>query len=266
MKNDADHLQMSSTPILSRLTAVSIGFKTDAKRQKSVADTLKSDARSCIVWYIRHCYLCNKKMIQEFLIEQGYKLKPDGVIGPKTLSALKEYISSKSPMPFDLLSGWTMLYIRTNQSFTNKFSDFGIVIKGGDIKKIFPASTKAGDFYVFNPLTVGGITGTAVAAEQYAHNSHTFVTARNWSTLWLKAPYFKQTGSIMIYRDGNRDRLVNKVNKQIGMFGINLHRGGLASLVNRWSAGCNVAPDADWFEVCKLFSNGDVVSYCLIEA
>jgi len=208
-------------------------------------------------------------MIQKYLISRGYNLKPDGVIGPKTLSALKEHAQHLTSLSsFDVWSnrGWTMLYIRTDQVFDNKFSDIGMAVYGGEIKAAFPCSTTAGDFYVFNPLTVGGVTGVAVASSQYVIDSHEFVTARDWNTLWLKAPYFKQVKPIKIFRDGNKNRQVDKYVTQTGLFGINLHRAGTLSLVNRWSAGCNVAPDKDWFEVIKLFYNGLKVSYCLVEA
>ena len=207
------------------------------------------------------------KKLQLYLNEKGgYRLAVDGVFGERTMSALKEFLHNETTKRRygNVWQNDTILYIRTDMTFSDKFDDFGVVIKGGEIKAVFPASTTAGDFYVFNPLTVGGITGTAVSCEQYAHKSHTFVTARNWSTLWLKAPYFKQTAQIYIYRDGNKDRVVDPSRQYLGMFGINLHRAGISSLVGRWSAGCNVAPDQAWFEVCKLFNDGDVVSYCLI--
>lgn len=206
--------------------------------------------------------------IQQYLNSVGYNLKLDGSIGPKTISAAKEHAMTLTDRQgFDPWSnkGWVMLYIRTDQVFSNKFDDIGMVVFNGEVKSVFTCSTTAGDFYVFNPLTVGGVTGVAVAAPQYVRDSHVFVTSRDWNTLWLKAPYFKQVRPIKIFRDGNKDRRIDKSVTQTGLFGINLHRAGAASVVNRWSAGCNVAPDAEWFGVIKQFYNGLTASYCLVE-
>jgi len=91
------------------------------------------------------------------------------------------------------------------------------------------------------------------------------VTNKNWKFLWLNAPYFMQVRPITIYRDGNKDRLIDKLVTQFGLFGINLHRGGIAAFINGFSAGCNIVQDAMWFEVCKLFTNGQFIDYTLFE-
>lgn len=205
------------------------------------------------------------KRLQEILNANGASLTTDGIIGPKSLAALHEYVKSnltkrKWRMPTDGL-----VWIRTDKNLTNTFDDFVAVYKGGNCVMALPCSTTAGDYYVFNPLTVGGITGTAIAAEQQIIGSHQFVTAANWKFLWLNAPYFMQVRPITIYRDGNKDRVLDKKVTQFGLFGINLHRGGLAAFINGWSAGCNVVQDTMWFEVCKLFTNGQFIDYTLFE-
>ena len=203
--------------------------------------------------------------LQEILNANGATLKPDGIVGPKTLAALHEYVKSnltkrKWVMPKDGL-----VWIRTDKALTNTFDDFVAVYSKGNCVMALPCSTTAGDYYVFNPLTVGGITGTAIAAEQQIIGSHQYVTAANWKFLWLNAPYFMQVRPITIYRDGNKDRVLDKKVTQFGLFGINLHRGGLAASINGWSAGCNIVHDTNWFEVCKLFTNGQFIDYTLFE-
>jgi hypothetical protein len=118
---------------------------------------------------------------------------------------------------------------------------------------------------VFNPLTVGGITGAAVACEQQVIGSHTFTTSSNWKSLWLGAPYFMQTGAIKIFRDGNKDRNIDTAITTTGWYGINWHKGGLGTWVDNWSAGCMVVPDKHWFEMIKIFTNKQICNFTLIQ-
>ena len=205
------------------------------------------------------------KNLQTYLNSKGATLKTDGVIGPQTLTVLDSYIKTeirnrKYVMPVDGL-----VWLRTDQIFSNKYDDFVVCYKAGKIVYVAPASTTAGDFYIYNPFTVGGITGTAVAVPQQVTNSHRFVTSSNWKTLWLGAPYFMQILPITIHRDSNRDRNVDKMNKQVGLFGINFHKGGIGNWVNKHSAGCQTVPDKDWFEIIKRFNPGQVIDFTLID-
>jgi hypothetical protein len=203
------------------------------------------------------------KNLQEFLNSKGENLKVDGVVGRFTLDALDRYIQAECIKRKWYTHGNGLVWIRTDNIFSNKFDDFVAVYKGHRIVYAAPASTTAGDFYVYNPLTVGGITGTAVAVEQQVQNSHKFVSGANWANLWLGAPYFQQVAPIEIYRDGNKNNQVDKVIKQKGLFGINFHRAGVGNLVNKWSAGCQTVPDAYWFEIVKRFNPGDVIAFTL---
>lgn len=205
------------------------------------------------------------KNLQTYLNSKGATLKTDGVIGPQTLTVLDSYIKSeirkrKYVMPVDGL-----VWLRTDMVFSNKFDDFVVCYKAGRIVYVAPASTTAGDFYVYNPLTVGGVTGTAVAVAQQVINSHRFVTGANWKNLWLGAPYFQQVLPITIQRDGNKNNLVDGVTRQFGLYGINFHRAGIGNFVNKWSAGCQTVPDAHWFEIIKRFNPGQVIDFTLLD-
>ena len=205
------------------------------------------------------------KNLQTYLNSKGATLKTDGVIGPQTLTVLDSYIKTeirkrKYVMPVDGL-----VWLRTDMVFSNKFDDFVVCYKAGRIVYVAPASTTAGDFYVYNPLTVGGVTGTAVAVAQQVTKSHRFVTGANWKNLWLGAPYFQQVLPITIQRDGNKNNLVDGVTKQFGLYGINLHRAGIGNFVNKWSAGCQTVPDAHWFEIIKRFNLGQVIDFTLLD-
>jgi hypothetical protein len=206
------------------------------------------------------------KNFQTILKEKGYyKGEVDGIIGPMSLAATQQYVLDELAKRRWVKPKTEFVWIRTDQTFDNKFADIVVRFNQGKADMVLPCSTTAGDFYVFNPLSVGGITGVAVAAEQQVIDSHQFVTSKTWKSLWLGAPYFQQVRPITIYRDGNKDRIIDKKINQLGLYGINFHRAGLGSFIDRWSAGCQVVPDNPWFEAIKIFTNGQLTNYTLIE-
>jgi hypothetical protein len=206
------------------------------------------------------------KGFQQILKDRGYYTGAiDGIVGPLTLGGAKDWIDAEMNIRSWVKPVNDLVWIRTDQSFDNKFSDYVVRFNNRIADMILPCSTTPGDYYIFNPLTVGGITGAAVACEQQVIGSHKFVTSGSWSSLWLGAPYFYQSGAIEIYRDGNKDRKLDKTVKTKGYYGINFHRGGVGSFVDNWSAGCMVVPDARWFEAIKIFSANQLINFTLIE-
>ena len=206
------------------------------------------------------------KNFQTILKEKGYyKGEVDGIIGPMSLAATQQYVLDEIAKRKWVKPGTEFVWIRTDQTFDNKFADVVVRFNQGKADMVLPCSTTAGDFYVFNPLTVGGITGVAVAAEQQIIESHKFVTSGSWKSLWLGAPYFQQVRPITIYRDGNKNKNLDKSITQFGLYGINFHRGGIGSFIDRWSAGCQVVPDKQWFEAIKIFTNGQSTNFTLFE-
>lgn len=203
---------------------------------------------------------------QQILKDRGYYAgNIDGIVGPLTLGGAKKFIDAEMEN-----RGWVkpvndLVWIRTDQTYDNKFSDYVVRFNNRIADMVMPCSTTPGDFIIFNPLTVGGITGSAVACEQQVIGSHRFVTSGSWSSLWLGAPYFFQQGAIDIWRDNTRDRKLDKTVKTRGWYGINFHRGGLGSLVDQWSAGCLVVPDARWYEAIKIFKANQLINFTLIE-
>ncbi len=206
------------------------------------------------------------KGFQQILKDRGYyKGNIDGIVGPLTLAAAKQFIDAEMD-----LRGWVkpvndLVWIRTDQKFDNKFADICVRFNNRIADMVLPCSTTPGAYIVFNPLTVGGITGSAVACEQQVIGSHKFVTAPNWKHLWLNAPYFFQAGAIEIWRDANKDRNLDKNVKTKGWYGINFHRGGIGHAVDTWSAGCLVVPDVRWFEAIKIFRPNQLINFTLIE-
>jgi hypothetical protein len=206
------------------------------------------------------------KAFQQILKDRGYySLSIDGIIGPKSLEGVHYYVLDELNKRSWAHPKNDIVFIRTDQVLDNKFSDYAVRFNNGKADMVVPCSTTAGDFYVFNPLTVGGITGAAVACEQQVIGSHTFTTSSNWKSLWLGAPYFMQTGAIKIFRDGNKDRNIDTAITTTGWYGINWHKGGLGSWVDNWSAGCCVVPDKYWFEMIKIFTNKQLCDFTLFE-
>ncbi len=203
--------------------------------------------------------------IQEFLNKNGFNLKVDNVIGIKTLQAAYDYVNNCRiklgyPIEKTMING-----IRTDYKLSNTFDDF-IVITKNDKTYVYNATTTPGNYYIYNPVTVGGITGTAILQPGYYKNSHTFVTATDWKTLWLGMPYFKQTGKVKIYRDNTKDDKIDTIIKTEGYFGINIHHMGIGNFINNWSAGCQGTSKNDWEKIVPLFAKDEVISYCLIQA
>lgn len=128
--------------------------------------------------------------------------------------------------------------VRTADNKANNFNDWLCVAfytDGNPHLFCFPATTDPGLFYRANPLCVDG---TAV------------VKPGQYPGLWTlgmhrgKYSALVQAGPITVYRDNNRDDVVDGGGEeQTGMFGINCHRAAQAlesHQVDKWSAGCQV--------------------------
>lgn len=195
----------------------------------------------------------------------GETLQIDGILGNKTKEAVKRANNKLSSLikskGFAVLQN-QFVFLRTQNQFDNKFSDWFIIYDSG-IKYAFPCSTRAGDFWVFNPISYGGITGTAVLAEGQYENA--------WQCTWqtrfgFRSLEFIQIKPVKIWRDGNKNRQIDKITTQTGLFGINLHTAGLSTLVDRWSAGCIVVPSQFWKQIETLdFKVNGLYSGSLIE-
>jgi len=112
--------------------------------------------------------------LQIFLNKKGFKLSMDGKIGPQTKKALKEYIVKTFYLNNYRFSPKMLVWIRTDNNLSNSFDHFVLLLIHNEIELIFKATTTAGDFYIFNPITSGGITGTAITKPQQAKMSHQF--------------------------------------------------------------------------------------------
>lgn len=197
-------------------------------------------------------------------------LVEDGITGIKTKQAINNSIVKIKELFKDKgysynEEGINIMAFRLGDTITDYTTDLFVVTNKSTLI-IVPCSTKAGKYWIQNPITYGGITGTAILLEGQYKQCWQFVTATNWQTLWLQTPYFNQIKPVKIYRDANRDFKVDRdVPIQEGLFGINIHTAGLNYLVWNWSAGCIVIPRMYWLDLLIYFKPFEIYDFTLFK-
>ncbi len=187
--------------------------------------------------------------LQKFLnAKYAAGLVEDDLFGTNTAKAKREVEKKITTMlrekhKISYYSGF--LAFRMSETFNNLATDWLLFIKNNIITGCVPCSTRAGDYYVFNPITYGGITGTAILAEGYYPKTHlgTWQTRLGWRSFECV-----QVANVNIYRDGNRNRIIDKTTLVVGGrdIGINIHSAWWGNIIDRWSAGCVVVPREYW--------------------
>lgn len=206
---------------------------------------------------------------QNFFGVMNEPLVEDGVTGSKTKRACDDiiiYFKNLFKVNVRVWESINIIGIRTNKDFTDKFTDWVVYVSDDGICAV-PASTKAGKYYVQNPISYGGVTGTAVLVAGYYKNIWVFKTDADWKTLWLGMPYFQQVNNCIVGRDGDKDNMISdKIPTQSGQFGINHHHAGIENVVYNWSAGCQIVQKHYWTDIlqCVPFVAGRLYSYTLI--
>jgi hypothetical protein len=109
--------------------------------------------------------------------------------------------------------------------------------------------------------------GVARLVEGQYRSSHTIGLHQG------KYEALKQANPVKVYRDPNKDMIYDESKTETGVFGINIHKAGLASLyVENWSEGCQVfkkSTDFDTFmKIAKKAAkiHGPSFTYTLIES
>ncbi len=176
------------------------------------------------------------------------------------LEFIESKCKSKDLEYLKFLNGFFL--IRTTKNFDDKYSDFCFYIENGVKKEIFACTTRAGKFWVYNPITYGGLTGVAVLKEGYY--------PKTWKAVYTYRFGFKsieliQVRPVIVGRDNNRNNLIDYSQTQEGYFGINLHIGGLyTQLVHQWSAGCIVIPKEQYPTLESMLEIGKLYDIYLI--
>ena len=159
--------------------------------------------------------------------------------------------------------------IRTDDKSADSFNDWMTAFYDYDGRWnffAFPCTTDPGLYYRENPLLV---KGTAI------------VIPGQYRGLWKRGKHkgrykaLVQAKPIKVWRDADRDNILETGAVEEGLFGINLHRSGegrASTRVDKWSAGCQVLQDPDQFaflvRLCdrQVKKHGwDAFTYTLLE-
>lgn len=150
---------------------------------------------------------------------------------------------------------------------TNRFDDHLMTIQyqveGDPILKLYRITTIPGLIYFRDPINP---KGTAIL------KPGTYKDCWKIGLHQGKYEALIQSRPVEVYRDVNKDMIIDLNNTEVGMFGINIHKAGTASLlVDKWSAGCQVFATRKDYEMfmrdAKLSRDlyGNSFTYTLIQ-
>ena len=211
--------------------------------------------------------------LQRVLVNEGFDLGNSGILkdgvdnnfGPISKARLTSYIKKQCVKNKYIFFQKNLYWFRMSDDFTDKFTDFVAVTQGGNVVEVFKATTKPGMYWVKNPVTAGGITGTGCRVEGQTIGSHKFIA--KGKRKWGYAGYFAQVANVLVYRDGNKDNKLDKNITQVApkWFGFFLHAMGKGFSIWNWSAGCMGTSLNDWGVICEWFEDGTVISDTIFE-
>lgn len=154
------------------------------------------------------------------------------------------------------------IWVRNDLHATNHFTDDLYVAyrENGEEKVLaVKCTTKPGlRGSLLNPITVDGITGTAVIENGQYRGAWTFIDS---FSDFSKYPFFRQMKPINYFRDGDKDTEIDLINEQRNkLFGTHWHKmsnvGDQRKIeqfeINNWSLGCVGCPVVEWDKVIAL--------------
>ena len=154
------------------------------------------------------------------------------------------------------------IWVRNDYHATNHFTDdLFVAYKINDEEKVLSikCTTKPGlKGSLLNPVTVEGITGTAIIEEGQYRGAWKFIDSyQDFS----EYPFFRQIKGINYFRDGNKDTEIDLINEQTNkLFGTQWHKMSNVGdkrfveqfEINNWSLGCMGSPVVEWDKVIEL--------------
>ncbi|MFT6501317.1 MAG: hypothetical protein ACJASQ_001429 [Crocinitomicaceae bacterium] len=184
----------------------------------------------------------------------------------RTYKGIRDAVIAKGYQFFTGDLKLNFVWERTDDIITNKFTDLLHVVyteQGKEKVITIPATTKPGiKGSTDSPVTVGGVTGTAIIVPGQYLNAWTFKdTFKEFSSY----PYFRQYGKIDYWRDFNKDTKVDRVQFQDDrLFGTHWHKmsnvGTYGSgLINNWSLGCMGAAEPQFKKILPIVRAAVVV-------
>lgn len=178
----------------------------------------------------------------------------------RTFDQIKKAVES---LGFRWFSGaFSLNYVHERADFvaTNHFSDLLHVCwnddKGGQHILTIPWTTKPGlKGSLLNPLTVRGITGTAVIqTPQQVIGGWEFHDTKDEFSHY---PYFRQVKKVKYWRDGDKDLEIDKVQPEEEINGTHWHIMSKENTmgsgnVNNFSLGCVGAPEPEFKKILEI--------------
>jgi hypothetical protein len=160
--------------------------------------------------------------------------------------------------------------VRSKSKYANSFNDVMYCFyKDSDDKWVlhsWTVTTDPGLYWLKNP---GRVVGTAILAPGQYRAAYTLGLHRG------DYPALVQCKPVTLFRDSNKDEVLDFVNPVDGqMTGINIHRANpsrKSSVVDKWSAGCQVFADPREFDtLMSLYKKaaaiwGAKITYTLLE-
>jgi hypothetical protein len=152
-----------------------------------------------------------------------------------------EYFSKKGYEWYDDPWRLNMIGIRSPERRADDFDDSMLFIykdrDGNWNVHQYEVTTDPGVRYLVRPIgkSKEGKKAAAILAPGQYVDAYTLGLHRRSYRAWV------QTGAVTVYRDHNRDKILDFINPHRGWFGINLHkRRGESDTVGGSSAGCQV--------------------------
>lgn len=153
--------------------------------------------------------------------------------------------------------------IRTSNKITNKFDD------------VFYCVYKVNNEWQIESWECTNNSGYTYTKELLSNKGVAILKAGQWKYklgLHKGKEGFVQAEPVTVWRDSNKDYVINKNNTETGWFGINIHRAGKDSTnVDGWSAGCTVFKrEKDFLEFLNIMKisiekYGDTFTYTVFE-
>ena len=149
--------------------------------------------------------------------------------------------------------------VRNKNLVANSFDDTMLCaykVGGEWILKEWQITTDAGKYWLKHPMNEKGCA--LLVPNQYRGVYKIDKHGGRYEALC------QRNGKVEVYRDDNKDQILdfNDVTREWGMFGINIHRSNPyteSSVVEKWSAGCQVFKKVDDFNefmaICQKASN-----------
>lgn len=161
-----------------------------------------------------------------------------------------------------------LIGVRNNDSLTNEFDDKLIVviqINGSvKVKEFENFTTDPGHFYIKEKLL--NKNGCAIVKPGQYEGLYKIGKHRK------KYPALVQVGEVTVYRDADKDELIDKGTEDTGVFGINMHHAYKSKTIDANSAGCQVHQDQVQLNyilrLCELSAEvyGETFTYTLLES